>query len=219
MLWLQYGVSPGVQRSAAGFMLQGLHLDGVYGSPPYGKCSITLNDVSTMLPAITHRNLYSVTAARCCHGRVVSVLEGGYNLNGGLVSAFARSVAAHVRALAQPHTQAWDPLESKLERDLEHKKRDEKLAKAAARAAVEASNELKRQSHVDAVAASTATAATAAPDAIVDQVVHAATPGVPAGMNVQPGCRPWAVEFEPAVLSAGNGRSFFRASATDIAKP
>jgi hypothetical protein len=36
---------------------------------------------------------------------VVSALEGGYNINGALVSAFARSVAAHVRALAEPHTQ------------------------------------------------------------------------------------------------------------------
>jgi acetoin utilization deacetylase AcuC-like enzyme len=32
-----------------------------------------------------------------CNGRVVSVLEGGYKIQGGLVSAFARSVAAHVR--------------------------------------------------------------------------------------------------------------------------
>jgi hypothetical protein len=35
----------------------------------------------------------------------VSVLEGGYNINGGLVSAFARSVEAHVRGLAEPHAQ------------------------------------------------------------------------------------------------------------------
>lgn len=33
-----------------------------------------------------------------CDGRVVSVLEGGYKIQGGLVSAFARSVASHVRA-------------------------------------------------------------------------------------------------------------------------
>lgn len=31
-----------------------------------------------------------------CSGRVVSVLEGGYKIQGGVVSAFARSVAAHV---------------------------------------------------------------------------------------------------------------------------
>lgn len=40
---------------------------------------------------------------------MVSVLEGGYNLRGGLVSAFARSVAAHVRALADGNQHAWDP--------------------------------------------------------------------------------------------------------------
>lgn len=44
-------------------------------------------------------------ACRCCNGRVVSVLEGGYNINGGVVSAFARSVEAHVRGLAEPHLQ------------------------------------------------------------------------------------------------------------------
>ena len=55
---------------------------------------------------------------RCCEGRVVSVLEGGYNLRGGLVSAFARSVAAHVRALADVHTQAWDPAEPEVSRGL-----------------------------------------------------------------------------------------------------
>jgi acetoin utilization deacetylase AcuC-like enzyme len=38
-------------------------------------------------------------ANTCCHGRLISVLEGGYNICGGLVSPFARSVHAHVRAL------------------------------------------------------------------------------------------------------------------------
>merc|ERR1719223_2581144 len=38
-------------------------------------------------------------ANSCCNGRVVSVLEGGYKIHGGIVSPFARSVAAHVRAL------------------------------------------------------------------------------------------------------------------------
>lgn len=33
----------------------------------------------------------------CCQGRVISVLEGGYKVHGGVVSPFARSVAAHVR--------------------------------------------------------------------------------------------------------------------------
>jgi acetoin utilization deacetylase AcuC-like enzyme len=38
-------------------------------------------------------------ANTCCNGRIVSVLEGGYKIHGGIVSPFARSVAAHVRAL------------------------------------------------------------------------------------------------------------------------
>jgi len=38
-------------------------------------------------------------ANTCCNGRVISVLEGGYKIHGGIVSPFARSVASHVRAL------------------------------------------------------------------------------------------------------------------------
>lgn len=38
-------------------------------------------------------------ANTCCNGRVISVLEGGYKIQGGIVSPFARSVASHVRAL------------------------------------------------------------------------------------------------------------------------
>jgi len=39
-------------------------------------------------------------ANSCCNGRIVSVLEGGYKIHGGIVSPFARSVASHLRALA-----------------------------------------------------------------------------------------------------------------------
>ena len=38
-------------------------------------------------------------ANSCCNGRIVSVLEGGYKVHGGIVSPFARSVGSHVRAL------------------------------------------------------------------------------------------------------------------------
>ncbi len=38
-------------------------------------------------------------ANTCCNGRIVSVLEGGYKIHGGIVSPFARAVASHVRAL------------------------------------------------------------------------------------------------------------------------
>jgi hypothetical protein len=55
-----------------------------------------------------------ICASRCCSGRIVSALEGGYRIQGGPVSAFARSVAAHVRALAAAsrHSQAWHPADS-----------------------------------------------------------------------------------------------------------
>mmetsp|Transcript_44245 Transcript_44245/g.53142 ORF Transcript_44245/g.53142 Transcript_44245/m.53142 type:complete len:506 (+) Transcript_44245:849-2366(+) len=40
-------------------------------------------------------------ANTCCNGRIVSVLEGGYKVHGGIVSPFARSVASHLRALVE----------------------------------------------------------------------------------------------------------------------
>jgi len=52
--------------------------------------------------------------SRCCGGRVVSVLEGGYNLQGDIVSPFARSVAAHVRAMGEAHAQKWDPRDAQV---------------------------------------------------------------------------------------------------------
>ena len=42
-----------------------------------------------------------------CKGRIVSALEGGYRIQGGIVSAFARSVASHVRALTAPSQAEW----------------------------------------------------------------------------------------------------------------
>merc|ERR1712232_764764 len=63
-------------------------------------------------------------ANSCCDGRVVSVLEGGYKVHGGIVSPFARSVASHVRALVDggrsrelydPNDCAW---ESQFERHI-----------------------------------------------------------------------------------------------------
>ena len=46
-------------------------------------------------------------ANRFCDGRVVSALEGGYRIQGKIVSAFSRSVAAHVRALCEANFQAY----------------------------------------------------------------------------------------------------------------
>lgn len=47
-------------------------------------------------------------ANACCGGRIVSVLEGGYKIQGRVVSAFGRSVAAHVGALCSGVTEKWD---------------------------------------------------------------------------------------------------------------
>ncbi|CEG45202.1 histone deacetylase [Plasmopara halstedii] len=47
-------------------------------------------------------------ANTCCEGRLISVLEGGYNFHGRMVSPFARSVAAHTRALINPSRERWN---------------------------------------------------------------------------------------------------------------
>lgn len=58
----------------------------------------------------------------CCNGRVVSVLEGGYKIHGGIVSPFARSVASHVRALVEGSRsrELYDLEESEQESKHEH---------------------------------------------------------------------------------------------------
>ncbi len=61
-------------------------------------------------------------ANSCCPGRVVSVLEGGYRTQGGSVSAFARSVAAHVRALGESSAHKYDPEEGRQDREAELRK-------------------------------------------------------------------------------------------------
>jgi hypothetical protein len=38
-------------------------------------------------------------ANKCCKSRVISVLEGGYNINSGVVSSFSQSVMTHVKFL------------------------------------------------------------------------------------------------------------------------
>lgn len=49
-------------------------------------------------------------ANECCEGRIISALEGGYRIQGMVVSAFSRSVVEHVNALAQadPTVHQWD---------------------------------------------------------------------------------------------------------------
>ena len=77
-------------------------------------------------------------ANTCCNGRVVSVMEGGYKIHGGIVSPFARSVASHVRALTDggKSRELYDlqdgEWESQFERHLieeRERKRQQKLEK------------------------------------------------------------------------------------------
>ena len=63
-------------------------------------------------------------ANTCCNGRIVSVLEGGYRIHGGIVSPFARSVASHVRGLMdggnsrELYDRAESEWESRFEREM-----------------------------------------------------------------------------------------------------
>eukprot|EP00887_Chlorella_sp_A99_P002366 scaffold10.g2366.t1 len=142
-------------------------------------------------------------ANRCCNGRIVSVLEGGYRIQGALVSAFARSVAAHVRALAEPNNQVWDPQEARWERQHEKQLKAEAEAKKAAALAAD----LARRAAADAARASALTAAAgggggaAAAAEAADAVVAAAAVGSP---------RADADEVEE-----GGGRSKRRRAAVD----
>ena len=69
-------------------------------------------------------------------GRVISVLEGGYRIQGGVVSAFGRSVAAHLRAMFRENKEQWSEEECKKELDVElRKRREQKEAAETARAA------------------------------------------------------------------------------------
>jgi acetoin utilization deacetylase AcuC-like enzyme len=61
-------------------------------------------------------NLQSI-ANRYCGGRLISVLEGGYNTNLGSLSPLAQSVTFHVRALIRTNQLAMDPQEEDEQQD------------------------------------------------------------------------------------------------------
>ena len=62
-------------------------------------------------------------ANKVCNGRIVSALEGGYRIQGGIVSAFARSVAAHVRAISAHNkgVLSWAETKAEQQRDRQRK--------------------------------------------------------------------------------------------------
>ncbi|KDD73695.1 histone deacetylase, partial [Helicosporidium sp. ATCC 50920] len=69
--------------------------------------------------------------ANRCKSHVVSILEGGYRVQGGFASALARSVAAHVQVLAHPSRKCWNEEDGQKERDLEAAQRAEAAKKRA----------------------------------------------------------------------------------------
>ena len=62
-------------------------------------------------------------ANKYCKGRIVSALEGGYRIQGGIVSAFARSVASHVRALSAPSQAKWSWADVQAEQQRERQRK------------------------------------------------------------------------------------------------
>lgn len=60
-----------------------------------------------------------------CDGRIVSALEGGYQLGGEFCSSFAKSVKAHVSTLCCPALNTskyiYDPIEMEKEKQEEIK--------------------------------------------------------------------------------------------------
>jgi len=69
----------------------------------YGLVALTEDDYAW----VTER--LRAVAESCCQGRIVSLLEGGYNVTGGHCSALARSCAAHLRSMAAPPPPPYVP--------------------------------------------------------------------------------------------------------------
>ena len=67
-------------------------------------------------------------ANTCCNGRIISTLEGGYKIHGGIVSPFAQSVASHVRALVDGGNsrEKYDVEEAQWESNFERHMNEEK---------------------------------------------------------------------------------------------
>lgn len=73
-----------------------------------------------------------VKVANASGARIVSVLEGGYAVHGVTVSAFARAVAAHVRALCNGSAEAWDDEVEALALEADEERAEEAQLAAAA---------------------------------------------------------------------------------------
>jgi acetoin utilization deacetylase AcuC-like enzyme len=89
LLAFEHEIIPALQRFNPEFILISAGFDA-HASDPLADIHLTEDAYTNMT-----RRLMSV-ADECCDGRIVSVLEGGYNLH-----ALAHSVEAHIRELMQ----------------------------------------------------------------------------------------------------------------------
>jgi acetoin utilization deacetylase AcuC-like enzyme/ankyrin repeat protein len=140
------------------------------------------DDMNLGYLGIDERDYYWLTkqlvkvANTVSQGRIVSALEGGYRIAGKAASPFAKSVAAHVRALAEGCQEKWDPEAARAERAAEDAEvarifadrqraveaaQQQALARAAARAAAEAAAAGAAAAGAEPCAASAAAAAAA----------------------------------------------------------
>lgn len=97
-------------------------------------------------------------ANTCCNGRIVSVLEGGYKIHGGVISPFARSVASHVRGLVDGgrSRELYDPSDGEWESQFERHIIEERERKRQQRSdrlhlAAELSRRQQQQHEVEAM--------------------------------------------------------------------
>ena len=90
-------------------------------------------------------------------GRVISVLEGGYRIQGGVVSAFGRSVASHLRAMFRENKETWNA--EACQKELDHELKQRRLQKEAQEAARAASMEGRAREEAAILAAQQAAAA------------------------------------------------------------
>ena len=92
-------------------------------------------------------------------GRVISVLEGGYRIQGGVVSAFGRSVAAHLRVMFRENKEGWSA--EACQKELDHELKQRRLQKEAQEAARAAAMEAARAREEAAILAAQQAAAAA----------------------------------------------------------
>ena len=173
-------------------------------------------------------------ANTCCDGRIVSVLEGGYKVKPGLgASPFARSVAAHVRALCSGSRALYSPKCMEVERsveveieDLACKRKQQKILAAQEREkwileqAAASKSESSQEKTESITARTTATAEKVEVDNLCkngdERISTAADPmSARAQFDIQGKKRPDHPEVDPSEANSGRGQRRRRGAPVD----